>query len=236
MRKVEVLRAESLSPSVRSLVLACADGAPLQYLPGQWINLQLDCAGVLDKRPYSIASAPSAEHPERFEIAVTRVDPGRVSQSLHALQPGAVLELDGPYGFFSREGLEQEPTLLVGTGTGVSPLRAMIEAELGSRADGPPLTLLFGCRTRDDLLYAGELEALAQAHPRFVYEPTLSRADDAWAGRRGYVQTHVAELVSTLGRPHVFVCGLSDMVNEVRVLLKETLGYDRKHIHTERYD
>jgi len=57
-----------------------------------------------------------------------------------------------------------------------------------------------------------------------------------WTGRRGYVQTHLAELIPALGRPHVYVCGLSNMVNAVRAALKETLGYNRKQIHTERYD
>lgn len=235
MRKVVVRRSELLSPSVRGLTLACADGQPLTFIPGQWINLQLDCGGTPDKRPYSIASAPVPEHPEQFEIAVTRVDDGRVSLSLHAQRAGDELELDGPYGFFTREDHLQEDALLVGTGTGVGPLRAMIQAEL-ARSDGPRLTLLFGCRTQSDLLYRAEFERLARSHERFRFEPTLSRPDPEWTGRSGYVQTQLSELVQASGRPHVYVCGLSNMVNDVRAHLKQTLGYDRKHIHTERYD
>ena len=235
MRTVEVLRAESLSPSVKGLVLACVDGQPLAYAPGQWVNLYAGCGGIVDKRPYSIASAPSQAHPERFEVAVTRVEPGNVSISLHALREGDTLEMDGPYGFFTRTGQEQDAALLVGTGTGVGPLRAMLQAEL-RQSEGPPLTLLFGCRTRADLLYAQEFEALATTHARFTFEPTLSRADGAWQGRRGYVQAQLPELVARAGNPHVYVCGLSDMVNDVRAVLKQSLGYDRKRIHTERYD
>jgi len=236
MRKVVVLRAELLSPNVKGLTMACADGAPLGFVPGQWINLQLDCRGTLDKRPYSIASAPKPEQPEQFEIAVTRVEQGSVSLSLHALNSGDELQLDGPYGFFTREDHPDDDALLVGTGTGVGPLRAMIQAELASRSSGPRLTLLFGCRTQDDLLYRAEFEALAREHDRFRFEPTLSRPDAAWRGRSGYVQAQLPELVESHGRPHVYVCGLSDMVNDVRATLKQALGYDRKHIHTERYD
>ena len=235
MRKVVVRRSELLSPSVKSLTLACADGDPLAFIPGQWINLQLDCGGVLDKRPYSIASAPHARHPEQFEIAVTRVEEGHVSLSLHALEGGDSLELDGPYGFFTREDHLNEDALLVGTGTGVGPLRAMIQSEL-ARGAGPRLTLLFGCRTQADLLYREEFEGLAGEHARFRFEPTLSRPDPEWRGRTGYVQSQLAELVEAGGRPHVYVCGLSDMVNDVRAHLKRALGYDRTHIHTERYD
>lgn len=235
MRRTEVLLAETLSPTVKGLVLACTDGQPLQYLPGQWINLHVDCNGVPDKRSYSIASAPSLDHPERFEIAVTLVEQGQVSPSLHALSAGAQLEVDGPYGYFTRQGLEQQPALLVGTGTGIAPLRAMIQSEL-QRDTGPALTLLFGCRSEADVLYHEEFRRLAQQHARFTFEPTLSRAEDTWSGRRGYVQTQLPELVVRAGHPHVYVCGLSEMVNDVRAELKQTLGYDRKRIHTERYD
>lgn len=235
MRKVVVNRSETLSPSVKGLVLACADGQPLPYIPGQWINLHVPYAGVTDKRSYSIASAPSLAHPEQFEVAVTRVDAGSISLALHALPDGEALSFEGPYGFFTREGMEQLPALFVGTGTGVGPLRAMIQAEL-ERDAGPPLTLVFGCRTQADILYREQFEALAAKHGRFSFEPTLSRADAGWTGRQGYVQAQLPELVEKLGRPHVYVCGLSGMVNDVRALLKQQLGYDRKHIHTERYD
>jgi ferredoxin-NADP reductase len=226
---------ELLSPSVIGLRLACADGAPVVFIPGQWVNLHVAAGGEIEKRPYSIASAPNPAAPETFDLAVTLVEDGHVSGALHALKVGDSLNMDGPYGFFTREDHVDEDALLVGTGTGVAPLRSMLQAALAAPS-GPRLTLLFGCRTQADLLYRGELEALAQRHERFRFEPTLSRADAAWPGRRGYVQTHLPELIPRLGRPNVYVCGLSNMVNAVRVVLKETLGYNRKQIHTERYD
>lgn len=235
MRKVVLRRSETLSPSVRGLVLSCADGQPLAYQPGQWINLHVRQNGSSDKRAYSIASAPDRAHPDQFEVAVTRVDQGSVSLMLHGLPDGEALELDGPYGFFTRQGAERERALFVGTGTGVGPLRAMIQSEL-AHADGPALTLLFGCRTEADILYRAEFEALARAHARFHFEPTLSRPDASWQGRHGYVQTQLPELVATLEKPHVYICGLSNMVNDVRATLKQQLGYDRKLIHSERYD
>jgi CDP-4-dehydro-6-deoxyglucose reductase, E3 len=237
MRQVVVLRNELLSPSVIGLQLACEDRQPLGFIPGQWVNLQVAPGDQAGKRAYSIASAPDAGAPERFELAVTLVEDGQVSRVLHRLKPGDTLYMDGPYGFFTREDHAAEDALLVGTGTGVAPLRSMLQAAL-AQPDGPRLTLLFGCRTQADLLYRDEWSRLTQQHARFHFEPTLSRApaDDAWSGRRGYVQTHLEELVPKLGRPHVYVCGLSNMVNAVRGVLKQALGYDRKHIHTERYD
>lgn len=236
MRKVVVLRNEPLSPSVIGLRLACVDREPIVFVPGQWVNLHVAAAGgEVEKRPYSIASAPDAAAPDAFELAITLVEDGHVSGALHAMKPGDTLLMDGPYGFFTREDHPAEDALLVGTGTGVAPLRAMLQAALAPES-GPRLTLLFGCRTPDDLLYRGEFEAFAARHARFRFEPTLSRASSDWTGRHGYVQKHLPELIPALGRPHVYVCGLSNMVNAVRAALKETLGYNRKQIHTERYD
>jgi ferredoxin-NADP reductase len=246
MRQVVVRDTRMLSPTVRGLTLACVDGAPFSYVAGQWVNLELDVGGALDRRAYSIASAPNAARPDQFEIAVTRVEEGPVSRALHEVPEGARLAMDGPHGFFTREGLEATPALFVGTGTGVCPLRAMLQLELSSNLSGgslaradegrPPLALLFGVRSESEILYRAEFEALAAAHPRFRFHVTLSRPNASWSGLRGYVQSQLAGLIDTQSRPHVFVCGLSDMVNDVRRVLKEELGYDRKHIHSERYD
>lgn len=237
IRWAEVTRAEALSPSVRALELRAVDGAPIAHVPGQWVNLDVPVpspSGVA-RRAYSIASAPRSGAPERFEVAVTRVLDGEASAALHALEPGARLPFDGPHGFFTREAERDEPALLVGTGTGLCPLRAMLEEEL-ARGQGPRLALLFGCRSERDILWREQLEAWARQQPRFSLHVTLSQPSAAWSGRRGYVQAHVRELASELGKPLVYACGLSPMVADVRRVLKDELGYDRKRIRSERYD
>lgn len=235
MRDVVVRQTQQLSPTVRGLTLACTDGQPLSFVPGQWVNLELDAFGQRDKRAYSIASAPDPRAPDTFEIAVTRVDEGLVSRALHALPEGSVLRMDGPHGFFTREGHAQAPAWFIGTGTGVCPLRSMVRAELQAGV-GPPLALLFGVRSEGDILYRAEFEALAAKHPRFSLHVTLSRPSDVWTGLHGYVQTQVATLIDPKAGSHVYICGLSDMVGAVRKVLKEQLGFDRRSIHSERYD
>jgi ferredoxin-NADP reductase len=230
--KASLVSARLLSPSVRSLALELEEG-PLSFRAGQWVDVHVPTDRGSEKRAYSIASAPWEPH---LELAVTAVEGGVVSPVLHALEAGQQVEIDGPHGFFTRDepALAAAPTLFVGTGTGLAPLRSMLAEAL--RGPHAPLTLLFGCRTRDDILWREELEAWAARDPAFRLEVTLSRADDAWTGRRGYVQTHVEELARALWEPQVFVCGLNRMVSEVRGVCKGALGYDRKRIHTERYD
>ena len=235
-RTVEITQARTLSPTVRELSLRCVDGRPVGHVAGQWLDFDVPTEAGVVRRAYSIASAPDPGAPERFQIAVTRVDGGGgASQQLHALPLGSQLPVEGPHGFFTRERELAEPALFVATGTGLCPLRAMLQEEL-ARPDGPPLVLLFGCRSEADILWREELDAWSHAHPRLRTFVTLSRGEPEWGGLRGYVQTHLGTALPLLGRPHVFVCGLSKMVGDVRAVLKQQHGYDRKLVHSERYD
>jgi CDP-4-dehydro-6-deoxyglucose reductase len=234
-RRLKLLDARPLSSTVRELTLGAVDGQPLPFRSGQFWNFYLPSSAGELKRSYSLAAAP-AEAQDRLQVAVTRVAGGEGSQFLHALALGEELEADGPHGLFMAPP-QDVPILFVAAGTGLSPLRAMLQERL-PRPQAAPLALLFGCRTPDDLLWGAELRAWVRAQPRFRLEVTLSRPPAGWSGRQGYVQSHVRELVEAWSgpRPQVYICGLSALVQDVRRVLKEELQYDRRAIHSERYD
>lgn len=231
-RRATLLGSVELSPTVRHLVLRADDG-PLGHRAGQWVNLYLDVQGERMRRAYSVANAPEPGDPGRFELAVTQVPGGSVSPILHGMEVGQRLSFDGPHGFFTREGHEADDLWLVGTGTGLAPLRAIAQ-EVLREPSGPALGLLFGCRSQADILFEPELRDWA-ATGRLSLHVTLSRPGPGWTGLTGYVQTHLVELLGER-RPRVFVCGLSQMIKSVRQVLKAQLGYDRRRIHSERYD
>lgn len=241
--RARLVAARPLTPSVRELRFEREDGRPFRFDPGQWVNLLLPLPGGEVKRAYSIASAPGEQGAGagRFDIAVTRVEGGAGSQLLHDLPVGSSLGAIGPQGLFTRPPSEEAPSLFIGTGTGLSPLRSMIHAALAASST-TPLWLLFGARHEADILYREELEALARQHPSVRYEITLSRPEPSFTGRRGYVQAHLAELVADLRAvagpiaPRAYVCGLDRMVSAVRERLRGELGFERKRVHTERYD
>lgn len=233
-RAIILQSARMLSPKVRELTFDPGPG--FAFKPGQWVSLKFQRASAGDvlARSYSIASAPRADG--TFDIAVTRVDDGPGSTFLHAMRPGDVIQAAEPTGFFTLPERLDRPLLLVGTGTGVAPMRAMIQG-LDGAVGAPPVTLLFGVRHREDILYADEFEALAARSPRsFHFEPTLSRPDDAWRGRTGYVQRHLAALLAAAPDAAAYVCGLNAMVRDARKVLRETLGLPRERVHSERYD
>jgi CDP-4-dehydro-6-deoxyglucose reductase, E3 len=236
--KVRLSSSRMLTSNVRELGFSLASEAPFQFEAGQWVNLlipdHLDDRGEHLKRAYSIASHPNGS--SQFQLAVTKVDAGPGSGHLHAMKLGDELDALGPHGLFVRR--EAGPALFVGTGTGLTPLRSMFMDAL-AKGRTEPMTLLFGVRTEDDILYREELLELSRKHPQFSVHFTLSQAEAGWPGNRGYVQTHVRPLYEALkvhGDPHVYICGLQKMVNAVRDLLKAEMGLPRQLVHSERYD
>jgi CDP-4-dehydro-6-deoxyglucose reductase len=227
--------ARALSPSVRHLVFERTDGAPMRFEPGQWINLFVGREEGELKRSYSIASPPDgAPH---FELAVTRVLGGPVSEALHALEIGQELRAVGPHGLFTRAAGDPAPALFVGTGTGVAPLRSMIGAALAAGSSAR-LSLLLGVRRQDEMLYVEELSRWTTEHPSLSVCVTLSRPDAGWSGPTGHVQAHLARVFAELAAPdaHVFICGLDKMVHDVKARCRGELGLGRKQVHTEKYD
>jgi ferredoxin-NADP reductase len=231
-----------LPPAFEARVVS---GRAMVFEPGQWINLILPTPEPLPsgepgalKRSYSIASPPSGS--SSFDVAVTRVQGGPGSTYLHQVAPGTTLQCIGPQGFFTRPATFASPSLFIATGTGVTPMRSMMQAAIAAGSTAP-MWLLFGVRHETDLLYADEVRAMAAQHPALRFEPTLSQPGDGWSGRRGYVQTHVKELWAALaalgaGAPHAYICGLERMVGSVREILRTDLGLPRQQVHSERYD
>lgn len=235
MQVITLARARMLTSNVRELTFATS--CDFLFEPGQWVNLFFpklrNARGAPLKRAYSIASGPRLDG--TFDLAITRVTDGPASTGLHATELGESFDMSGPHGVFVLSPLVR-PVLLIATGTGVAPFRSMLQAV--AKCSPQPITLLLGSRDEPDILYRGEFELLAQSTPRFIFHPTLSRANPTWGGKRGYVQTQLPEVMLDLDSTNcdVYICGLAKMVHDARRILREELGVDRKVIHIERYD
>jgi NAD(P)H-flavin reductase len=249
--RLALVEASDLSPTVRRLVLEATDG-PFEWAAGQYVELRAPDDPNLDL-PLSIASASDPNRPGRFELAVVR---SANTEALLALGPGAELEARGPEGSFTRIVSPARSALLVGAGTGVAPLRAMLQEEFRGAGDAQVI-LLFGARSEPDVLWRDEFEALAARAPRFRFEPTLSSPSAGWTGRRGWVQEHLVELGRRLtseasdersewrarrdgGLAHkrafqAYVCGHDAMVKDCALLLERDLAVPSESIFIEQY-
>ncbi len=132
--------------------------------------------------------------------------------------------------------------LLIGTGTGITPYRAMLpQLETLMRERGVDVVLLQGARNPGELLYGDEFRAFADAHPNFRYVPCLSRdlpdAGSALAHadvRHGYVQNALAEFAPDSGGDIAYLCGNPNMVDACFEALKAA-GLPVPHIRREKY-
>ncbi len=207
-------------------------GEPFDFRPGQYIALNIQVEGRKLTRYYSVASAP--DHGRRFDLCLNVIPGGVASPWLYSLEPGMRIRFSGPHGAFALREPPGASTAFIATGTGIAPLRAMIQ-HLYTRPVAGEVRLLLGVRTEADIPYRSEFERLAAEHPNFQFIPTLSRPSPEWKGLRGYVQEHLAAQFSGRSGFHAYICGLRKMVEAVCRRLEE-LGYDRSNFSFEKYD
>lgn len=211
------------------------EGGRLDFLAGQFVSMTLVHEGNEHTRAYSIASAPRPGG--RFDICLNRVPGGLFSNYLCDLQPGAEIDFTGPHGFFVVHRPIEHDAVFVATGTGIAPIRGMLEELFASGAElDHDVWLLFGVRHRETILYREEFERLAAEHPRFHFLPTLSQPPADWPGERGHVQEQLRARFAERRDLDVYICGLKAMVDDVRRILKQEFGLDRRQIHYEKYD
>jgi NAD(P)H-flavin reductase len=225
-----LLAVREIAPDVRHFVFEVADVEAFSFVPGQFVSFIAEIGGSPITRAYSIASPPCGK---RFELCLNLVPCGKFSEFLFSLQPEDCVQMTGPWGaFIFREPVQD--SILVAAGTGVVPFRAMLLDRL-ARDSAHQFTLLFGARYEGKLLYAQEFEALAGRYSNFRFWPTLTRPEPGWTGRVGRVQQHLFEAIGDRRDIKVFICGLKEMVDDVRAILKHN-GFDRKQIIVEKYD
>jgi ferredoxin-NADP reductase len=206
------------------------------HLAGQHVDVRVTADdGYQTERSYSIASAP--EDP-RLAITVERLDDGEVSPYLVGeLRIGDKVELRGPIGgWFVWKAADDRPLLLVGGGSGVVPLMAMIRHRAAIKST-TPTRLLYSSRSHDDIIYRSELEQLAARGDGLTVSHTLTRMQPP--GWKGYARRIDRAMLAEVAwpkqqMPSIFVCGPTPLVENVATLLVD-MGYEPAFIKTERF-
>jgi ferredoxin-NADP reductase len=205
----------SRTPRIKSFVLA--PSLPFKFLAGQHVNVRLTAPdGYRAMRSYSIASPP--ENPSQIELAIEHLEDGEISPFFHeVVEIGDEIEFQGPLGgHFVWSKTDGGPLLLVGGGSGLVPLMAIIRHREAVARD-VPIVLLLSARNWDDILYRDELLALDERRNGFTLVLTLTREPprrDVDYDRR--VDTlMMAEVLSRLPSSprHIFACGTNPFVN-----------------------
>jgi ferredoxin-NADP reductase len=227
--------AETIAETARTTTLRLDVPEWPGHRAGQHVDVRLTAEdGYQAQRSYSIASPPGTD---RLELTVVRIDDGEVSPYLTTVaEVGDQLELRGPIGgWFVWDGDDSTPVLLVGGGSGVVPLMAMLRHHARTNSTAA-MHLVYSARAADDVIYRDELTELADDGHRAVTVTLTREASTAWTGRRGRVD---ADLLGELGwppevRPRCYVCGPTPFVEAVSTALVE-LGHEPALVKTERF-
>lgn len=205
------------------------------YKAGQFVSVKVPTAQGQIFRSYSISSKPT---PGYFELCVKVVENGLASNFLANSKEEGEIEFLGPIGNFGFQNQQEQTALFIGTGTGVAPLKSIIEDEL-SKGNQRKMHLLFGIRHIKDIFYEEFFEKLSKEYQNFTFDLTLSRPEDeSWAKSGGKIG-RVTDLLKTLKldpkNTTAYICGLKDMVEETTKILQQK-GLLPEAINFERFN
>jgi CDP-4-dehydro-6-deoxyglucose reductase len=207
-----VMNIERPAADVAVLRLQLPANQNLQYRAGQYVEFILQ-GGV--RRSYSMANAPHRlGSPPAIELHVRHMPGGRFTDHVFgAMKEKDILRMEGPFGSFFLREESNKPIVLLASGTGFAPIKAIVE-HMQHKAIMRPAVLYWGARRKADLyLHEWATQAAAEM-PNLQYVPVLSEAasEDAWTGRTGFVHQAVMQDFPDLSGHQVYACGAPVMV------------------------
>ena len=227
-----LLGVTAVTPRSRLLVIDVS-AAHVEFRAGQAVLIGWH--GESERRPYSIACSPEAASEHRhLELLIALDAPGEIAGRLLAARQGMLVDLEGPLGSFTFPEPPTQPHLLfVAGGTGIAPLRAMIDHALRHHPH-TRLSLLYSARRADEFAFIEELREHQRAH-RLELHLTVTRDEETagWTGGRGRIgRSHFVSVLHDSSATLCFVCGPPPMVAESVATLR-LLGVPDDQIRTE---
>jgi len=223
-------RVEQVCESVVQVEVETA--IPVPYRAGQYFEWVLP--GIAPNRNFSAANKPGTE---RIVFDVRLYPGGQASGYVQdRLSAGDALEIIGPYGRFGFSENVHRPAVCVAGGTGLAPMKAMIEQEIANR-NNRQITLYYGARSLADLYDLALLDQWAVADLGFAFHIALSDepADSDWTGARGLVTALVEDTLFDGFGFEAYLCGPPPMIDAAIPVL-EMIGVGREDIYADRFN
>lgn len=183
---------------------------PLEFKAGQYLQVIM---GENDKRPFSIASAPSSANKLELHIGA---DPANsyAFEVLEKCREEGTLVVEAPLGnAFLRD--SNSPAIVVAGGTGYSYAKSIV-LDCIENQPTREITLYWGAKTLNDLYESSELEAMSITHPHFTFIPVVEHPSDNWQGHTGWVHNAVMKDISDFSAKQVYTAGRFEMSATIR--------------------
>jgi sulfhydrogenase subunit gamma (sulfur reductase) len=201
-----------------------ADRTGFTYLPGQFCEISILGKG---ESPFGIASSPTEEGHLRFTVNRT----GSVTEEIHALREGDIVGMRGPMGnWYPVDLFRGGGVVIIGGGFAFTTLRSLLVYLLAHRSDYRDITVIYGARSPELLLYRDELAAWA-VRDDLALHLTIDRPVDGWDGLTGFVPSVTKSLAPSPADTHAVVCGPPVMIKFTLPVLTE-LGFPDERIFT----
>lgn len=214
------------TPDVKTFRVVGLDGKkPFEHIPGQCAMLSMPGIG---EALFSITSSPTNE--EYLEFSIKKC--GCVTTWLHQIEPGQQVTLRGPYGngFPVDTELKGKDLLIIAGGIGLAPVRSVINYVRANRANYGTLDIVYGSRSKEDLVDYQEILDEWMAEDGINVHLTIDREQPDWDGHVGFVPNYVKELNFDTSKT-VVMCGPPIMIKFTLAGLEE-LGFQRDQVYT----
>ena len=201
-----------------------------EFEPGQYIYITIPVGGEKKEKHFSISSSPTEKN---FIEMTKKITDHEFSRALDKLQIGDEVSIDGPYGEFTFTGEYPRIGMITG-GIGITPLKSIITycTDTGINSQ---ITLLYGNRTEESIVFREELNSLEQRNKNLRVIHTMSRPGANWKGRRGHVdRTMIKEEIPDYADRVFYVCGPPALVEDL-VNALATLGVPAEKIKVEDF-
>lgn len=239
-RSLRVQQVIRETPDAVTMVLSDPAGLPIPCLPGQFFTVLVPLQGQIERRAYSASSyvADGAT----LTLTCKRIAGGRVSTHLwEYAHPGMMLQVLGPSGHFTvtPQPGAQRRLVLIGGGSGITPLHHILQAVLSVEKESS-IALLYGNRSRADIIFADSLAMLASQHPdRLMLRHVLAMPDENFVASSGIldestIDRELATLPKEDGSEQYYVCGPQGLMEAARAVLLRR-GVTPLRIHEERF-
>jgi propane monooxygenase reductase component len=211
---------------------------PLRFWAGQYVDLTIP--GMDITRSFSMASVPSEPGGQTSLAFIIKKYPnGAFSSQLDdGLKPGDRLVAKGPYGTCFRREEQPGPMVLVGGGSGMSPLWSILN-DLVQSGEQRPVRFFYGARTRRDLFYLDDFAELTEKLPDFRFIPALSHAEagDDWTGETGFIHEVLGRTLreeKLAGEIDAYTCGPTPMIDAVMPVL-QMAGVSPERLYFDKF-
>jgi NAD(P)H-flavin reductase len=230
---VPISRIAAATPRSR-LVRIDIRGVGFEFQPGQAVLVGEH--GQHERRPYSIACSPDqTKETGLLDLLIATERDGGLGVHLGSAVPGRLVDLEGPVGSFTLPSLDgHSRVLLVAGGTGIAPLRSMLD-HLMRRQPALRISLLYSVRRGDEFAFIDELQGYAEAGRLELHQTVTRDEDSAWSGQRGRIgRSHFESVLHEPADTLCFACGPEPLVAESVSTLK-ALGVPEAQVRTEQW-